>query len=112
MHVMKPDVASVIQDHADAFVGKVAEAPGTSQDVYVNIVEALDLPAYTELNIGQVLLHCFALDGITGHLFYPQGLHSLTDPSDLKIMQEMSYSSGLIRAHPILHTVLPSTGDD
>ena len=38
MHVMKPDVASVIQDHADAFVGKVAEAPGTSQDVYVNIV--------------------------------------------------------------------------
>ncbi len=45
----------------------------------------------------QVLLHCYALDGITGHLFYPSGLHSLTDPEDYKIMHEISYSTGLRR---------------
>ncbi|RDX48819.1 cytochrome P450 [Lentinus brumalis] len=78
-HLTDPDVASVIQDHADALVAKVSESLGTSQDIYV-------------------LLHCFALDAITGHLFHPRGLHSLNNPAELKIMQELSYSNGLRRA--------------
>ncbi|KAI0354842.1 cytochrome P450 [Trametes cingulata] len=76
LNVMRPEVTSVIQEHADAFVAKCAESLGRSVDVYV-------------------LLHCYALDGITGHLFHPHGLHSLTDPHDLEMMKELSYSNGL-----------------
>ncbi|KAI0747580.1 cytochrome P450 [Fomes fomentarius] len=75
-HVMKPDVVATVKEHVDAFVVKVSDDPVSSQDIYV-------------------LLHCYALDGITGHLFYPSGLHSLTDPDDYKIMQELSYSNPL-----------------
>ncbi|KAI0365355.1 cytochrome P450 [Pilatotrama ljubarskyi] len=76
LNVMRPEVTSMIQEHVDAFVAKCAESLGRSVDIYV-------------------LLHCYALDGITGHLFYPHGLHSLTDPHDLEMMKELSYSNGL-----------------
>ncbi|KAI0629803.1 cytochrome P450 [Trametes polyzona] len=76
VHIMRPEVLSTIQDNVDAFMAKCAEHEGRSLDIYV-------------------WLHCYALDGITGHLFYPHGLHSLTDPRDLEIMKELSYSSNL-----------------
>ncbi|KAI0738891.1 cytochrome P450 [Daedaleopsis nitida] len=72
-HIMSPDVASVVQEHATAFVTRISENLGTSQDVFA-------------------LLHCFALDGITNHLFYPRGLHSLSNDEDYKLMKELTYT--------------------
>ncbi|PIL35051.1 cytochrome P450 [Ganoderma sinense ZZ0214-1] len=80
LHVTKPGVAFAIQENVDAFVEKATERLGASVDIYD-------------------LLHCFALDGITGHLFYPSGLHSQTSPSDHKIMEELCYQDGLRRAY-------------
>ncbi|KAL1937820.1 hypothetical protein VTO73DRAFT_12839 [Trametes versicolor] len=74
VHVMRPEVVSAMQDNVDAFLSRCEENLGRSVDIYV-------------------LLHCYALDGITGHLFYPHGLHSLSDEHDLAIMKELSYSS-------------------
>ncbi|KAI0671192.1 cytochrome P450 [Trametes maxima] len=74
MNVMRPEVVSTIQSHAETFVSKCTERLGQSVDIYM-------------------WLHCYALDGITGHLFYPHGLHSLTEPRDLDMMKELSYSS-------------------
>ncbi|OSC98049.1 cytochrome P450 [Trametes coccinea BRFM310] len=78
VHIMRPEVFSVVQEHAEAFAGKCAERIGESVDIYA-------------------LLHCYALDGVTGHLFYPHGTHSLTDAEDLKIMKELSYANGLTK---------------
>ncbi|KAI0693841.1 cytochrome P450 [Cerioporus squamosus] len=86
-HVMDPDVASVIQDHAGAFVGKVSESLGISQDIYV-------------------LLHCFALDGITGHLF----LSSRTALPDQPIRPQ-DHGRALVLQRPetcLLPPLLPS----
>ncbi|KAI0357655.1 cytochrome P450 [Trametes cingulata] len=71
-HIMRPEVTSVVQEHVDAFINKCVENPGHSVDVYL-------------------LLHCFALDGITGHLFHPHGLHSLSRPRDYAMMEELTY---------------------
>ncbi|EIW52300.1 cytochrome P450 [Trametes versicolor FP-101664 SS1] len=71
-HIMRPEVSAVVQEHVDAFVEKCAESAGRSVDVYL-------------------LLHCFALDGITGHMFHPNGLHSLTNPRDFAMMEELTY---------------------
>ncbi|KAI0775560.1 cytochrome P450 [Trametes elegans] len=75
VHINRPEVSSVIQDHAEAFVARCTEGLGSSVDIYV-------------------WLHCYALDGITGHLFHPHGTHSLTEPGDLELMKELSYSNG------------------
>ncbi|PIL35052.1 cytochrome P450 [Ganoderma sinense ZZ0214-1] len=80
LHVTRPDVAFVIQENVDAFVARATERLGESIDIYD-------------------LLHCFALDGITGHLFYPSGLHSQTSPADHKLMEELCYKHGLRRAY-------------
>ncbi|TBU44047.1 cytochrome P450 [Dichomitus squalens] len=80
IHVSKPEVSSVIQENVDAFMSRATERLGASVDIYD-------------------LLHCFSLDGITGHLFHPSGLHSQSDPKDHKFMEELSYSSGLRRAY-------------
>ncbi|KAI1783564.1 cytochrome P450 [Ganoderma leucocontextum] len=80
LYVTKPEVAFVIQENVDAFVARATERLGLSVDIYD-------------------LLHCFSLDGITGHLFYPNGLHSVTDPEDHKLMEELSYTNGLRRAY-------------
>ncbi|KAI0363959.1 cytochrome P450 [Pilatotrama ljubarskyi] len=71
-HIMRPEVTSTLQDNVDAFIAKCTESPGRSVDIYL-------------------LLHCFALDGITGHLFHPHGLHSLTNPRDYAMMEELTY---------------------
>ncbi|KAH9891884.1 cytochrome P450 [Cubamyces lactineus] len=76
VQVMRPEASSVVQEHAEAFLSKCAESVGRGVDVYA-------------------LLHCYALDGITGHLFHPHGTHSITDPNDLAIMKELSYSTSL-----------------
>ena len=89
---MKPEVASVVQDHAEAFAARIAETLGTSVDIYVGYILQSCLLLLTST---QDWLHCYALDGISGHLYHPRGLHSLTDPEDHKIMSEMTYSSGL-----------------
>ena len=89
---MKPEVASVVQDHAEAFATRIAETLGTNVDIYVgSILQSCSLL----LTSAQDWLHCYALDGISGHLYHPRGLHSLTDPEDHKIMSEMTYSNGL-----------------
>ncbi|KAH9849430.1 cytochrome P450 [Lenzites betulinus] len=71
-HIMRPEVVSVLQDHVDAFLTECSRSAGQSVDIYL-------------------LLHCYALDGITGHLFHPNGLHSLTNPRDFKMMEELTY---------------------
>ncbi|KAM5540760.1 hypothetical protein V8D89_005404 [Ganoderma adspersum] len=80
LHVTKPEVAFVIQENVNAFVERATSRLGESVDIYD-------------------LLRCFALDAITGHLFYPNGLHSQTDREDHKIMEELSYSNGLRRSY-------------
>ncbi|KAM5540759.1 hypothetical protein V8D89_005403 [Ganoderma adspersum] len=80
LHVTKPEVAFVIQENVDAFVERATERLGESVDIYD-------------------LLHCFSLDGITGHLFYPRGLRSQTDSKDHKLMEELCYTHGLRRAY-------------
>ena len=47
------------------------------------------------LQLPQLHLHCFALDGVTHQLFQPYGTHSLSDPRDLQMVQEMSYQDSL-----------------
>ena len=44
-----------------------------------------------------VKLHCYALDGVTHHLFHPYGTNSLTDPKDLEMMKELSYHDSMQR---------------
>ncbi len=63
-------------------------------------VHCLLVLAYSlQLAITQLLLHCFALDGITGHMFHPHGLHSLTDPRDFAMMEELTYPT-LLKGMP------------
>ncbi|KAH9850147.1 cytochrome P450 [Lenzites betulinus] len=76
IHVSRPDVLATIEEHVEAFMSRCSEHLDSSLDIYI-------------------WLHCYALDGITGHLFYPHGLHSLSDAHDLEIMKELSYSSNL-----------------
>ncbi|TBU21998.1 cytochrome P450 [Dichomitus squalens] len=80
LHVMKPDVSSVIQQTVDAFVTRATEHVGASVDIYD-------------------LLHCFGLDGVTGHLFSPSGLHSQTNDDDHELMKQLAYPSDLKRAY-------------
>ncbi|KAI0823955.1 cytochrome P450 [Trametes gibbosa] len=74
VHVTRPEVLDTIEEHVEAFMTRCSDSLGRSTDIYI-------------------LLHCYALDGITGHLFYPHGLHSLTDANDFEIMKELSYSN-------------------
>lgn len=44
----------------------------------------------------QVYLHCYALDGITYHLFDPLGTHSLRNADDLAKMKQIAYQDNLV----------------
>ena len=44
----------------------------------------------------QVYLHCYALDGITHHLFDPIGTHSLSNADDRMKMKEIAYHDNLV----------------
>lgn len=91
---MRPEVVSAMQDNVGAFLSRCEENLGHSVDIYVSVQKHHSRNYIArDLQIPQILLHCYALDGITGHLFYPHGLHSLSDEHDLAIMKELSYSS-------------------
>ncbi|TFK51092.1 cytochrome P450 [Heliocybe sulcata] len=77
-YVMQPNILAGIRERAVAFVAKVSQ----------------DYAARGSVNV-YVPLHCYALDCITHHLFHPYGTHSIEDPEDLKIMQELSYHDSL-----------------
>ncbi|OCH89926.1 cytochrome P450 [Obba rivulosa] len=70
--VMQPNAVCGIRERAEEFVAKCTESPGKSANIYL-------------------YLHCYALDCITHHLFHPYGIHSLTNPSDMSKMRELSY---------------------
>ncbi|GBE85445.1 cytochrome P450 [Sparassis latifolia] len=76
MFIMQPHIAEGIREHAEEFIMKCTEKPGAAVDIYV-------------------YLHCYALDCITHHVFDPHGLHSLTSPSDVVAMKELSYYDAL-----------------
>ncbi|KAI8986163.1 cytochrome P450 [Trametes punicea] len=76
VHIMRPEVCSVVKEHVDAFVAKCTEHQGQSVDIYI-------------------LLHCYALDGITSHLFFPRGTHSISDSEELRMTKELSYPNVL-----------------
>ncbi|KAI0823233.1 cytochrome P450 [Trametes gibbosa] len=88
-HIMRPEVLSVIQDHVDTFLAECSRSPGRSVDVYL-------------------LLHCYALDGITAHMFHPNGLHSLTNPRDFEMMKELTYPSLLKEQYFIYYFPSPA----
>ncbi|KAH9897642.1 cytochrome P450 [Cubamyces lactineus] len=88
-HIMRPEVSLVVQEHAETFVAICADRAGRSIDVYL-------------------LLHCYALDGVTGHMFHPSGLRSLTDPQDFELMKELTFPSLLKEQY--LRYYLPGLG--
>ncbi|KAI0333961.1 cytochrome P450 [Cubamyces sp. BRFM 1775] len=88
-HVMRPEVSLVVQEHVEAFIGICAGEIGKSIDIYL-------------------LLHCFAIDSVTGHMFYPYGLHSLTEPRDFELMKELTFPSLLKEQY--LRYYLPGFG--
>ncbi|EXJ77581.1 hypothetical protein A1O3_09808 [Capronia epimyces CBS 606.96] len=78
-NIMKPEVLNGISNHAKDFLNKCMEkcsSPDGFADVYVH-------------------LHCFALDGVTHHLFHPYGTHANVNDKDLRLMQELSYHDSL-----------------
>ncbi|KAI0775634.1 cytochrome P450 [Trametes elegans] len=94
-HITRAEVYSVLEEHVETFITKCTENLISGVDVYV-------------------LLHCFALDGVTGHMFYPNGLHSLTDPGDFAMMKELTYPTILKEQYfrhyfPTLARILANT---
>ncbi|KAK0736943.1 cytochrome P450 [Apiosordaria backusii] len=60
-----------------------------------------------------VILHAYAFDCVTLHLFHPHSTNSLTDPKDSEIMLEVTFDSSLqnrLLSHysPLLHKLLNS----
>ncbi|KAG2170506.1 hypothetical protein VTO58DRAFT_107481 [Aureobasidium pullulans] len=75
-NVMRPETIEALTVRARQCLQNCLAEDGGDADVYVH-------------------LHCFALDGASQHLFAPNGTNSLSDPEDLKIMEEMSYADSL-----------------
>ncbi|KAI0671276.1 cytochrome P450 [Trametes maxima] len=73
-HIMRPEVISAVEDVVETFVAKCTGNAGHAVDIYA-------------------LLHCYSLDGVTGHMFNPNGLHSLTEPRDFAMMKQLTYPS-------------------
>ncbi|EPQ55074.1 cytochrome P450 [Gloeophyllum trabeum ATCC 11539] len=93
-YVMQSGVLSGIEERARMFVKKVLQECAAQKCVNV-----------------YVPLHCYALDGITHHLFHPFGTHAVEDDEDLKMMQELSYHDSLKsrviqHRYPRLHSLL------
>ncbi|KAI0642824.1 cytochrome P450 [Trametes meyenii] len=73
-HILRPEVISIVEDVVETFVAKCTENAGCAVDIYA-------------------LLHCYSLDGVTGHMFSPNGLRSLTEPRDFAMMKQLTYPS-------------------
>ncbi|KAK4196545.1 cytochrome P450 [Triangularia verruculosa] len=60
-----------------------------------------------------IILHAYAFDCVTLHLFHPHSANSLTDPKDSEVMLEVTFDSSLqnrLLSHysPLLHRLLNS----
>ncbi|KAJ5719114.1 hypothetical protein N7493_007569 [Penicillium malachiteum] len=86
-NVMKEGPLTGINERAQAFVSRIAEAGKRSIDVYV-------------------LLHCYAVDCVTHFMFSPGGLKSLNIEQDFEIMQELTYHQSLQKS--LLEYYLPT----
>ena len=76
-NIMRPDILEGIQKRADSVIEKCrASMSSGSLDVYV-------------------VLHCYALDCASHFLFNPGGTDTLNNPSDLPLMQELSYHDSI-----------------
>jgi hypothetical protein len=82
--VLKPEVLQEIQARAREFAAK-CNGP---VDIYV-------CPSFV-LSNKQEWLHCYSLDCITQHLFYPYGTRALTTSDDRKKVDELSFADSLI----------------
>lgn len=74
-NILREKPIAALRNRAETFLKRVI-ATAASVDVYV-------------------LLHCYALDGVTHFLFSPGGLRSLEMPEDFSLMEELSYHSSL-----------------
>lgn len=74
-------------------------------DVYVSV---FCVGMHTSLKAAlQCYLHCYALDGITYHLFDPLGTHSLRDADDLGKMKQIAHQDTLVGLYaPVQHALL------
>ena len=88
---MRPKVIGGIRERSDAFLKKCTESGARSIDAYVRLLFLINRFSL----IKKVLLHCFALDCTSHHLFHPQGTRSIEGGADLKLMVEQSYHDSL-----------------
>ncbi|KAG9241140.1 cytochrome P450 [Calycina marina] len=72
-NIMHPEVLSGIEERATAFIKQCIRFGSAAVDVYI-------------------LLHCFALDCASLHLFKPHGTKSL-EGTDIAIMRELSFDN-------------------
>ncbi|OCH89927.1 cytochrome P450 [Obba rivulosa] len=72
--IMQPNLVSVFRDRAEEFMAKCTE--NDSADIYI-------------------YLHCYSMDCGSHLLFYPYGIHSLTDPSDMPKVVELTFHDTL-----------------
>ncbi|KAJ5746641.1 Cytochrome P450 [Penicillium odoratum] len=86
-NIMKAGPLAAIHERAMAFVSHCTDAGNKSVDVYI-------------------LLHCYAIDCVTGFMFSPGGLKSLNIQKDFEIMQELTYHQSLQKS--LLAYYLPS----
>ncbi|KAL4892493.1 cytochrome P450 [Aspergillus ambiguus] len=84
-NILRDNHISAIRERAESFVAKCATGKG-SKDIYV-------------------LLHCYALDGVTNFMFSPGGLESLDRSEDFEFMEELTYHQSLQKN--LLHYYLP-----
>ncbi|KAH6680345.1 cytochrome P450 [Halenospora varia] len=82
-NIVRHEVIGGIEKLAAAFMKKCDEFKGNSMDAYV-------------------YLHCYALDCASHHFFYPYGTHSISDPEDFKMMEDLSYHESL-KSNLLLH---------
>lgn len=79
-NVMRPEHLQGLKDRAQTFLRNCTSTSDGEVDAYVQ-------------------LHCFALDGASQFLFYPNGTRSLSDSHDLEMMKELTYHDSLKRKY-------------
>ncbi|KAK0673781.1 cytochrome P450 [Cercophora samala] len=93
-NIMKGGIMEGIKERARTFAGLCEKGGKEGVDLYETKV-----------------LHAYAFDCVTLHLFHPHSTNSLTDPKDSEIMLEVTFDSSLqnrLLSHysPLLHRLL------
>lgn len=91
-NILRPEVLGGIQEKALKVTKYCEKAGGKALDAYVS--DFVDQQSKW-FNNAQVILHCYALDCVSHHLFSPGGLDSLNNPDDRALMEELCTDNSL-----------------